>query len=54
MGRYWALGIVVVLAVLARPDALVTFSVLTLAAGLGGEGRPLRPRFGAPFGKRDW
>ena len=51
MGRYWALAIVVMLAVLARPDALVTFTVLSLAAGLGAEGCLLR--LGAPFGRRE-
>ncbi|MFL2496483.1 MAG: hypothetical protein ACJ0GQ_01295 [Parasynechococcus sp.] len=53
MGRYFALAAVVMLAVLARPDALLTFSVLSLAAGLGAVRPPYLPRHGTPWGKRE-
>ena len=53
MGRYWILGAVVMLAVLARPDALLTFTVLSLAAGLSAGNRPFRPRLDTPWGKRE-
>ena len=33
MGRCWILGVVVMLAVLARPDALLTFTVLSWRQG---------------------
>ena len=48
MGRYWILGVVVMLAVLARPDALLTFTVLSLAAGLNAGNCPLRHRHDTP------
>ena len=51
MGRYWILGAVVMLAVLARPDALLTFTVLSLAAGLSSRNRPLRPRHDTAWGQ---
>ena len=53
MARYWILGAVVMLAVLARPDALLTFTVLSLAAGLNAGNRTLRPRHDTPWGKRE-
>ncbi len=53
MGRYFALAVVVMLAVLARPNALLTFSVLSLAAGLGAVRPPHLPRHGTPWGKRE-
>ena len=39
--------------VLVRPEALLTFSVLSLAASLGAESRPLRTRVDTSWGKRD-
>ena len=46
------LGVVVTLATLARPEALVTFTILILATDLGRLNRP--PVTGdLPWGKRD-
>ena len=41
------------LTVLVRPEALVTFSVLSLAASLGAENRPLRTRLDTSWGKKN-